>query len=68
MGNDGKYGFINTAGQLMVPLEYDNTSNFSEGLAWVQKSGKCGFVNAKGKMVIPLEYDYADDFVAISPY
>jgi len=74
---DGKCGFIDTTGKLVIPLEYDadRYSHFSEGLALVYKGGhyiaasqrimdggKCGFIDKAGKVVIPLEYDGATAF------
>lgn len=32
---DGKSGFIDTAGRVVIPLTYDNARSFSEGLAAV---------------------------------
>ena len=65
-----KHGYINTKGEVVVPLEYDGAyyleydvaSSFSEGLAMVMKydadgNWKCGYINTKGEVVVPLEYD-----------
>lgn len=62
-----KLGYINTKGEVVIPLEYDNIADFSDGLAMVAQIGadgnyKYGFVNTKGKVVIPLEYDDAEVF------
>ena len=62
-----KHGYINTKGEVVVPLEYDGAYYFSEGLAPVMKydadgNEKCGFVNTKGEVVVPLEYDVAFSF------
>ena len=74
---DGKCGFIDTTGNIVIPLEYDadRYSYFSEGLALVYKGGhyrnssqriheggKCGYINKTGKVVIPLKYDNATAF------
>ena len=55
----GKWGYIDTEGQLVISPEYDGANNFSEGLACVQKDGKWGCIDTKGQVVIPLEYDSA---------
>ncbi len=75
--DDGKCGFIDETGSLVIPLIYDadRFSYFSEGLALVYKGGhyipasqrireggKCGFIDKTGKVVVPLEYDYATPF------
>lgn len=58
-----RYGFIDTAGQVAIPLEYCDAGSFSEGLAWVRNDdGKCGFIDKTGAVVIPFEYDAVSDF------
>ena len=47
---NGKYGFVDKKGKIVIPLKYDNAGSFSEGLAWVEKDGKEGFVDKKGKV------------------
>lgn len=61
---NGKWGFIDSLGQEITPLKYDQVWEFSEGLAAVNigsiecQGGKWGFIDKKGKEVIPLIYDY----------
>lgn len=57
-----KCGFIDSSGKLVVPCEYDNLGQFSEGLAYAELNGKKGYVNTKGKLVIPCIYLIAGDF------
>ena len=59
---DGKYGFIDQTGKVVIPLNYDDTWSFSEGLALVSRNGKYGFIDKTSKVVIPLKYDKADSF------
>ena len=59
---NGKYGFIDKAGKVVIPLNYDDTWYFTEGLAAVKQNGKYGFIDNTGKVVIPLKYDKADSF------
>ena len=61
-----KWGFINAAGQVVIPPEYDWVDSFSEGLAVVGKldggedgDWRFGFVDATGRKVVPLAYDDA---------
>ena len=57
---DGKYGFIDTTGKVVVPCQYDDASlSFSEGLAYVRKDGKYGFIDTTGKEVASCQYDVA---------
>ena len=59
---DKKYGYIDTQGRVVIPLEYDTTYGFSEGLAPVKKDGKWGYIDTQGRVVIQLEYDKAGSF------
>ena len=59
---DGKYGFIDHEGNMVIPNIYDGASDFSEGLALVEIDGSCGFINTQGKIVVPIQYDNAGDF------
>jgi hypothetical protein len=56
------YGFINTAGELVIPFEYSQAFSFSEGLASVSKGSKWGVINTLGEVVIPFEYDRIGSF------
>lgn len=59
---DDKYGYINTLGELVIPIQYDNAFAFSEGMAMVIKDGKRGYVDTLGEEVIPCIYDYGYSF------
>ena len=52
-----KEGYIDTDGNEICPIKYDETDIFSEGLASVRIDDKWGFINAEGEEVIPLMYD-----------
>ena len=54
----GKCGFIDGKKyNMVIQPQYDNTGDFSEGLAAVAKNDKVGFINKKGEVVIPFIYD-----------
>ena len=57
-----KWGFIDKAGNEVIPFKYDNANDFSEGLASVKLNGKWGFIEKTGKEVIPFKYDDAYSF------
>jgi hypothetical protein len=42
---DGKMGFINKKGVLVVPAIYDSAFNFYQGRAAVEVDGKWGFIS-----------------------
>ena len=58
----GKCGFVDIAGELVVPLIYDNASDFENGFARVYLNSKWGFINKTGAVAIPLKYDNAGPF------
>lgn len=59
---DGKYGYIDISGRLVIPFRFNEAGTFSSGLAPVRLYGKYGYVNKQGEMAIPFKYDWADSF------
>lgn len=60
---DGKIGFINTYGEIVIDPVFRNANNFSEGLCAARVNGAFGFIDTHGNFVIPPQYDYAARFV-----
>ena len=52
----GKWGYIDGYGKVIIPLEYEEVGDFSEGLAAVRKDNKWGYINPKNEVVIPIEF------------
>ncbi|MBQ3243767.1 MAG: WG repeat-containing protein [Bacteroidaceae bacterium] len=61
-GRNGKYGFIDKSGNVVVPCKYGNAWSFSEGLVAVELDGKWGFIDQSGNEVIPCKYGNAWSF------
>lgn len=60
VNQDGKVGFIDKTGALVIPCAYDDShAIFCDGLCPVQKDGKWGYIDKTGATVIPFEYDEA---------
>lgn len=59
---DGKYGFADDYGNLLVKPQFDNAMSFTWGLAAVKLDGKWGFVDASGVVKIPIMYDSVRPF------
>jgi hypothetical protein len=59
---DGKWGFIDKKGNILIPFEYSEVNDFCEGLARVELDGKWGFIDKMGKIIVPIEYEVANDF------
>lgn len=47
-----KYGYIDTDGDLVIPYQFYDAGDFSEGLAYVHKDGKSCYINTDGEVVI----------------
>ncbi len=59
---DGKWGFIDVSGTMVIPPTYQDANSFSLDLAAVQMDGKWGFINMEQEVVIPCTYDGAKHF------
>ena len=56
-------GFMDRTGKVIVPAEFANVDNFSEGLARVSTvSEGTGFIDRQGKWAIPPQFDLAESF------
>lgn len=56
------YGYMDTTGQVVIPVKYRNAMQFSEGLAAVEVDGKWGYIDRKGQFVIEPQFLAARDF------
>jgi tetratricopeptide (TPR) repeat protein len=61
-GNNGKIGFVDSRGYLIVDYQYDEAKGFYSNLAPVKKDGKWGFMDAKGKLAVDIRYDRIEKF------
>ncbi|MBI3501300.1 MAG: WG repeat-containing protein [Bacteroidetes bacterium] len=59
---DGKWGFIDSLGNMQIPPTYDWADEFSEGAAAVTRNEKSGYINKAGNIFIPLSYDETNSF------
>jgi len=61
---NGKYGFRDENGNIIIPAKYDNADDFYDGLAKVgsRSSDKYGIIDKTGKEITPLKYDVIGDF------
>ena len=57
-----RYGFINTNGDLVLPIDYVSIGHFSKGLVVVSINQKKGYMNASGEVVIPANLEVANRF------
>lgn len=59
---NGKTGFIDSTGKVIIQPQFIEAGEFSEGLASARTGGKYGFINATGKFTIQPQFDYATEF------
>ena len=59
---DGKGGYIDSAGDMIIEPQYDNVGIFSEGLAAVKVNEKWGYIDKSGNMFIAFQYADAGYF------
>lgn len=62
IGEDGKYGYMNKAGKLILPYQYQKAGDFNKGRAVVCKNDKCGVINKSGKTVVPFKFNDLEDY------
>ena len=60
--SNGKWGYIDKNGNIIVPFKYESASLFLEKLAAVKLRGKWGFIDKQDNLVIPLKYEDAWSF------
>jgi len=59
---NGKYGFVDRNGEIIVSPCFDKVYSFNNGMIVVEMGLLCGYVNDDGDYVIPAEYDNSFDF------
>ena len=55
-GDNGKWGFKDETGKVVIEAKYDAVKSFWEGLAEAQIDDKWGFIDNTGKIVIDFQY------------
>ncbi|PTL37802.1 WG repeat-containing protein [Alkalicoccus saliphilus] len=59
---DGRYGFADDNGEVVIDPAYDDVENFSDNLALVEHRSQFGFIDQTGSVEIPIEYEEAHSF------
>lgn len=60
---NGKWGFLDKSGNIVIDYQYDYVGTFVNGIAGVVKEGKIGYINTKGEYVIEAQYPYEDNTI-----
>lgn len=61
-GLDGKQGYIDASGSIVIPPKFDEAFAFNDGLAIVRNGSRFGWIDHSGEFVIPASYDKAQPF------
>jgi hypothetical protein len=59
---NGKWGYCNNKGVLVIPLQYSSAETFSEGIAAVRIKNKWGFIDTSGNTIISPKYNDVGSF------
>jgi len=59
---NGKWGYMDKKGNIVIDCLYESAGEFSEGLVAVQKDGKYGYINNNGDVVVDFKYRTANSF------
>ncbi len=49
-------------GKVVIPFEYDDLGDYSEGLIWAEKDHKCGYLDIQNRVIIQFKYGQAYNF------
>jgi hypothetical protein len=63
---DNRYGCINSKGEVIVPIVYDEIGNFGRfdaELALIKRDNKYGLINIKGELVVECIYKSPEEIV-----
>lgn len=60
---DGKYGYIDNTGKIIIPPQFQLALDFQQGIARIVKNGKTGLIDAQGNyLVLPDRFDRIEPF------
>jgi len=57
ISQNGKWGFIDHTGGVIIPCEWEAALMVVDGLAPVQRDGKWGVITRAGHLIVPCEWD-----------
>ena len=61
---NGKWGFADTTGKIVIEPKYENAGSFNIGLAPVQENGTWGYINTSGVYRIESQYKEGKSFTS----
>lgn len=60
--NEGKWGFVDKEGSLVIPYQYDDAKSFGQHLAAVKIGDLWGYISVSGAVVIEPQFEDAKTF------
>lgn len=62
VNTEGKFGFVDKTGKMIINPQFESANSFSEGLAVIKQNDKYGFIDKTGKIVINTQFEEVSDF------
>jgi hypothetical protein len=59
---EGKYGYIDRFGHVVIQPQFDSAARFSDGLALIKIGGKWGYIDVSGRRAIAAKFEDARSF------
>jgi len=59
MSTDNLWGYTEKSGAIVIPFQYEDASDFVDGMALVKYNGKVGGINTHGKKILNFDYEAA---------
>lgn len=59
---NGKWGYINQTGKVVITPKFEQANSFVEGLARVKVAKLYGFIDQTGKLIVPARYQAAGNY------
>jgi hypothetical protein len=54
---NGKWGYIDKIGKIVIDFKYEDADDFFIGTAWVQQNGQWGLIDRTEKLIIGFKYE-----------
>lgn len=61
---DGKWGYVNEKGEVVIDCQFEDARSFQNGYAAVYQDGKWGYIDASGTVVVPYTFEEATDITS----
>ena len=58
--HNGRMGYVDNKGNIVIPFIYEDAEKFYDGVARVCRDGHWGVINKNGVIVVPLKYNYIE--------